>query len=278
FEVALYRRCALTQGRDVHSYETRGRDNYRTQEHRGVVLNDSLHKLVLKDRTGPICGAEIEIRKDKASGTSEGQENTKKDFCHDTHLQIRNKSISERTDDINARVDVESMQFGVVNLYEQPNNHAVKAEISVVGNPYNTVGYIGCNEVSILFGNGNFRSAVTQLIQEYQRCRRQVALKHVTESKPQFCEEIFKLPDIKRNFPLASQHQWRNPGFELQLKAAPPPPPPLGALQGLDICKPGRVLTDSAVLSNGQRKVADRFLRQKPLTTLQIPALRTRSG
>uniref|UniRef100_A0A1B6MDI5 Reverse transcriptase domain-containing protein n=1 Tax=Graphocephala atropunctata TaxID=36148 RepID=A0A1B6MDI5_9HEMI len=39
-EVALYCRskCALTQGRDVHSYETRGRDNYRTQQHRSAAF------------------------------------------------------------------------------------------------------------------------------------------------------------------------------------------------------------------------------------------------
>ncbi|KAG8319861.1 hypothetical protein J6590_082671 [Homalodisca vitripennis] len=30
-------KCALTRGRDVHEYETRGRDNYRTGRHRTVV-------------------------------------------------------------------------------------------------------------------------------------------------------------------------------------------------------------------------------------------------
>jgi len=35
-EVSLYCRfrCGLTQGRDIHSYNTRGRDTYRTQQHR----------------------------------------------------------------------------------------------------------------------------------------------------------------------------------------------------------------------------------------------------
>ncbi|KAG8319858.1 hypothetical protein J6590_082668 [Homalodisca vitripennis] len=36
FEVITYcrSRCTLIRGRDVHQYETRGRDNYRTQHHR----------------------------------------------------------------------------------------------------------------------------------------------------------------------------------------------------------------------------------------------------
>ncbi|KAG8270146.1 hypothetical protein J6590_091459 [Homalodisca vitripennis] len=30
-------KCTLTNGRDVHSYETKGRENYRTRRHRMVV-------------------------------------------------------------------------------------------------------------------------------------------------------------------------------------------------------------------------------------------------
>ena len=30
-------KCALTRGRDIHEYETRGRDDYRTGRHRTVV-------------------------------------------------------------------------------------------------------------------------------------------------------------------------------------------------------------------------------------------------
>ncbi|KAG8289024.1 hypothetical protein J6590_007780 [Homalodisca vitripennis] len=39
-EVALYCRlkCQLVQGRDVHHYETRGRDNFRTEQHRTTAF------------------------------------------------------------------------------------------------------------------------------------------------------------------------------------------------------------------------------------------------
>ncbi|KAG8280739.1 hypothetical protein J6590_074526 [Homalodisca vitripennis] len=35
-------KCTLTNGRDVHSYETRGRENYRTRRHR-TVAHERLH-------------------------------------------------------------------------------------------------------------------------------------------------------------------------------------------------------------------------------------------
>ena len=39
-ETVLYCRfkCELVQGRDVHRYETRGRENYRTDRHRTVTF------------------------------------------------------------------------------------------------------------------------------------------------------------------------------------------------------------------------------------------------
>ncbi|KAG8251294.1 hypothetical protein J6590_082453 [Homalodisca vitripennis] len=35
-------KCTLTNGRDVHSYETRGRENYRTRRHRTSKLVESV--------------------------------------------------------------------------------------------------------------------------------------------------------------------------------------------------------------------------------------------
>ncbi|KAG8280001.1 hypothetical protein J6590_091878 [Homalodisca vitripennis] len=34
-------KCALTRDRDIHKYETRGRDNYRSGRHRTFLLNHS---------------------------------------------------------------------------------------------------------------------------------------------------------------------------------------------------------------------------------------------